>query len=157
MCCSFLTCWFLFVLVLQQSGIYKFLSTSEVNFFEFLYYILIILVLQIQFILDTAIRLIMPWVLASILCLRCFIENVCGFHLQLNIKLYDRKQLSGQKRCRPAQVLGEKKETVGPFSSLDGYFSVFFFFLLLTLYHKLPRRIAWAVNTVKNYHLIFKL
>ncbi|XP_024629514.1 carbon catabolite repressor protein 4 homolog 3 isoform X2 [Medicago truncatula] len=39
---------------------------------------------------------------------------------ELNIKLYDRKQLSGQKRCRPAQVLGEKKETVGPFSSLDG-------------------------------------
>lgn len=39
---------------------------------------------------------------------------------ELNIKLYDRKQISGQKRCRPAQVLGEKKETVGPFSLLDG-------------------------------------
>ncbi|CAJ2676175.1 unnamed protein product [Trifolium pratense] len=39
---------------------------------------------------------------------------------ELNIKLYDRKELSGQKRCRPAQVLGEKKETVGPFNLLDG-------------------------------------
>lgn len=82
-----------------------------------------------SFIPDTAVRLIMPWdmspSIASILCLRCLIETVCGFHLQLNIKLYDRKQLSGQKRCRPAQVLGEKKETVGPFSSLDGYFSFF--------------------------------
>ncbi|GAU39278.1 hypothetical protein TSUD_72170 [Trifolium subterraneum] len=39
---------------------------------------------------------------------------------ELNIKLYDRKVLSGQKRCRPAQVLGEKKETVGPFNLLDG-------------------------------------
>jgi len=84
--------------------------------------------LQIHFIPDTAIRLIMPGVIASILSLRCLIENVCGFHLQLDIKLYDRKQLSGQKRCRPAQVLGEKKETVGPFSSLDGYFSLFYFF-----------------------------
>ncbi|XP_061344965.1 carbon catabolite repressor protein 4 homolog 3-like isoform X3 [Gastrolobium bilobum] len=41
---------------------------------------------------------------------------------ELNIMLYDRKELSGQKSCRPAQVLGEKKETVGPFISLDGLF-----------------------------------
>ncbi|XP_057751778.1 carbon catabolite repressor protein 4 homolog 3 [Arachis stenosperma] len=39
---------------------------------------------------------------------------------ELNIMLYDRKELSGQKRCRPAQVLGKKKETVGPFILLDG-------------------------------------
>ncbi|MED6136194.1 hypothetical protein PIB30_053753 [Stylosanthes scabra] len=31
---------------------------------------------------------------------------------ELNIMLYDRKELSGQKLCRPAQVLGKKKETV---------------------------------------------
>jgi len=42
--------------------------------------------------------------------------------LQLNVKLYDKKELSGQKRCRPAQVLGENKETVGPVVTLDGYF-----------------------------------
>nr|ACJ61482.1 hypothetical protein [Glycine max] len=41
---------------------------------------------------------------------------------QLNIMLYDRKELSGQKRCRPAQVLGENKETVGPIVALDGLF-----------------------------------
>lgn len=40
--------------------------------------------------------------------------------------LYDRKELSGQKRCRPAQVLGENKETVGPIVTLDGYFSILF-------------------------------
>ncbi|XP_020208539.1 carbon catabolite repressor protein 4 homolog 3-like [Cajanus cajan] len=39
---------------------------------------------------------------------------------KLNIMLYDRKELSGQKRCRPAQVLGENKETVGPIVTLDG-------------------------------------
>ncbi|TKY60911.1 Carbon catabolite repressor protein 4-like 3 [Spatholobus suberectus] len=39
---------------------------------------------------------------------------------ELNIMLYDRKELSGQKRCRPAQVLGENKETVGPIVTLDG-------------------------------------
>ncbi|KAL5189055.1 Carbon catabolite repressor protein 4 3 [Glycine soja] len=39
---------------------------------------------------------------------------------ELNIMLYDRKELSGQKRCRPAQVLGENKETVGPIVALDG-------------------------------------
>nr|KYP61593.1 Carbon catabolite repressor protein 4 isogeny 3 [Cajanus cajan] len=41
---------------------------------------------------------------------------------KLNIMLYDRKELSGQKRCRPAQVLGENKETVGPIVTLDGLF-----------------------------------
>ncbi|KAH1251770.1 Carbon catabolite repressor protein 4 3 [Glycine max] len=41
---------------------------------------------------------------------------------ELNIMLYDRKELSGQKRCRPAQVLGENKETVGPIVALDGLF-----------------------------------
>ncbi|XP_027340194.1 carbon catabolite repressor protein 4 homolog 3-like isoform X2 [Abrus precatorius] len=41
---------------------------------------------------------------------------------ELNIMLYDRKELSGQKRCRPAQVLGENKETVGPLVLLDGLF-----------------------------------
>ncbi|RDX80567.1 Carbon catabolite repressor protein 4-like 3 [Mucuna pruriens] len=39
---------------------------------------------------------------------------------ELNVMLYDRKELSGQKRCRPAQVLGENKETVGPIVTLDG-------------------------------------
>ncbi|XP_057422298.1 carbon catabolite repressor protein 4 homolog 3 [Lotus japonicus] len=39
---------------------------------------------------------------------------------ELNIMLYDRKELSGQKRCRPAQVLDEKKDTVGPLSLPDG-------------------------------------
>ncbi|KAL2342504.1 hypothetical protein Fmac_003789 [Flemingia macrophylla] len=41
---------------------------------------------------------------------------------QLNIMLYDRKELSGQKRCRPAQVLGENKETVAPIVTLDSLF-----------------------------------
>ncbi|KAK7320017.1 hypothetical protein RJT34_04746 [Clitoria ternatea] len=39
---------------------------------------------------------------------------------ELNIMLYDRKELSGQKRCRPAHVLGMNKETVGPLVILDG-------------------------------------
>ncbi|XP_047159568.1 carbon catabolite repressor protein 4 homolog 3-like isoform X2 [Vigna umbellata] len=39
---------------------------------------------------------------------------------ELNVKLYDKKELSGQKRCRPAQVIGENKETVGPVVTLDG-------------------------------------
>ncbi|KAK7358299.1 hypothetical protein VNO77_00226 [Canavalia gladiata] len=40
---------------------------------------------------------------------------------ELNIMLYDRKELSGQKSCRPAQVLGKNK-AVGPLVSLDGLF-----------------------------------
>ncbi|KAJ1437936.1 Endonuclease/exonuclease/phosphatase [Sesbania bispinosa] len=39
---------------------------------------------------------------------------------ELDIMLYDRKEISGQKRCRPAQVLDERKDTVGPFILLDG-------------------------------------
>jgi hypothetical protein len=54
--------------------------------------------------------------------------------LQINIKLYDRKELSGQKRCRPAQVLGEKKETVGPFNLLDGYVPFLGYFFYITSY-----------------------
>ncbi|KAL2614948.1 hypothetical protein AAZV13_08G037001 [Glycine max] len=39
---------------------------------------------------------------------------------ELNVLLYYRKELSGQKRCRPAQVLGENKQTVGPIVTLYG-------------------------------------
>lgn len=81
-----------------------------------------------------------------------FFENGCGFQLQLNVMMYDRKQLSGQKHCCPSQVLGEKKETVGPFIILDGYFSISFNRFIL--YHKLQRRIAFVVDMVKNYCLI---
>lgn len=80
------------------------------------------MVLQIHSILDMDIRLIMPWNWASSLCLRCLQENGCDFNLQLNVKLYDRKELSGQKHCRPAQVLDREKEAVGQFISQDGYF-----------------------------------
>ncbi|KAL5174576.1 Carbon catabolite repressor protein 4 3 [Glycine soja] len=45
---------------------------------------------------------------------------------ELNVLLYYRKELSGQKRCRPAQVLGENKQTVGPIVTLYGYFSISF-------------------------------
>ncbi|KAL5096036.1 hypothetical protein RYX36_000363 [Vicia faba] len=62
---------------------------------------------------------------------------------ELNIKLYDRKELSGQKQCRPAQVLDREKETVVQFISQDGYFS---FFGLLILYHKLQHRMACATD-----------
>ncbi|RZB95174.1 Carbon catabolite repressor protein 4-like 3, partial [Glycine soja] len=40
---------------------------------------------------------------------------------ELNVLLYYRKELSGQKRCRPAQVLGENKQTVGPIVTLYGH------------------------------------
>ncbi|KAH1235977.1 Carbon catabolite repressor protein 4 3 [Glycine max] len=55
--------------------------------------------------------------------------NVEDAHLKLavlNVLLYYRKELSGQKRCRPAQVLGENKQTVGPIVTLYGYFSISF-------------------------------
>ncbi|KHN16588.1 Carbon catabolite repressor protein 4 like 3 [Glycine soja] len=42
---------------------------------------------------------------------------------ELNVLLYYRKELSGQKRCRPAQVLGENKQTVGPIVTLYGLYS----------------------------------
>lgn len=42
-----------------------------------------------------------------------------GSSLQLNIMLYDRRELSGQRSCHPAQVCGFKQES--PFSLIDGY------------------------------------
>ncbi|RYR67864.1 hypothetical protein Ahy_A03g014321 isoform A [Arachis hypogaea] len=77
-----------------QSGIYKFLSSSETDH---------ALNLNKDFNLEEA-----------------HLKLDMVFNLQLNIMLYDRKELSGQKRCRPAQVLGKKKETFGPFILLDG-------------------------------------
>ncbi|GLU13336.1 hypothetical protein SLE2022_299740 [Rubroshorea leprosula] len=38
---------------------------------------------------------------------------------ELNIKLYDRRELSGQRSCHPAQVLGEKREWSSPFIVMD--------------------------------------
>ncbi|KAK4283707.1 hypothetical protein QN277_000632 [Acacia crassicarpa] len=41
---------------------------------------------------------------------------------ELNIMLYDRRELSGQKNCHPAQVLGYIKDTINPFLLLDRLF-----------------------------------
>ncbi|KAH7549308.1 hypothetical protein JRO89_XS13G0012600 [Xanthoceras sorbifolium] len=38
---------------------------------------------------------------------------------ELNIKLYDRRELSGQRSCHPAQVFGPKKEMSNPFAVID--------------------------------------
>ncbi|GKU95032.1 hypothetical protein SLEP1_g8446 [Rubroshorea leprosula] len=38
---------------------------------------------------------------------------------ELNIKLYDRRELSGQRSCHPAQVFGEKREWSSPFIVMD--------------------------------------
>ncbi|XP_062116964.1 carbon catabolite repressor protein 4 homolog 3-like isoform X5 [Humulus lupulus] len=39
---------------------------------------------------------------------------------ELNVKLYDRRELSGQRSCHPAQVLGVKQEISSPLSLIDG-------------------------------------
>ncbi|KAL5818013.1 hypothetical protein ACOSQ3_026391 [Xanthoceras sorbifolium] len=41
---------------------------------------------------------------------------------ELNIKLYDRRELSGQRSCHPAQVFGPKKEMSNPFAVIDRFF-----------------------------------
>ncbi|KAI5382941.1 Carbon catabolite repressor protein 4 3, variant 3 [Lathyrus oleraceus] len=68
---------------------------------------------------------------------------------ELNIKLYDRNELSGQKHCRPAHVLDREKEAVGSFISQDGYFS---FFKLLILYPKLQHKMARAIYIIQKRH-----
>ncbi|KAK7251593.1 hypothetical protein RIF29_34922 [Crotalaria pallida] len=81
---------------------------------------------QIRFLLSRAQALSEKWVNAPIVLAGDFNSTPqSGIYKflstsELNIMLYDRKELSGQKSCRPAQVLGEKKETAGPFSLLDG-------------------------------------
>ncbi|XP_012092978.1 carbon catabolite repressor protein 4 homolog 3 isoform X2 [Jatropha curcas] len=40
---------------------------------------------------------------------------------ELDIMLYDKKELSGQRNCKPAQVFGVKKEMGNPFSLMDRY------------------------------------
>lgn len=37
--------------------------------------------------------------------------------------LYDRRELSGQRDCNPAQVLGAKQEISSPLTMIDGYVS----------------------------------
>lgn len=48
-------------------------------------------------------------------------EIILVSFLQLNILFYDRRDLSGQKSCHPAQVLGGKKEVSSPFIIMNGY------------------------------------
>ena len=43
-----------------------------------------------------------------------------GSFMLLNVKLYDRRELSGQRSCHPAQVLGVKQEISSPLSFIDG-------------------------------------
>ncbi|KAK0588231.1 hypothetical protein LWI29_036266 [Acer saccharum] len=40
---------------------------------------------------------------------------------ELNIKLYDRRELSGQRSCHPAQVFGLKNEMSNPFAVIDRF------------------------------------
>ncbi|CAL0313849.1 unnamed protein product [Lupinus luteus] len=81
---------------------------------------------QIRFLLSRAGALSEKWGSAPIVLAGDFnITPQSGIYKflsssELNILLYERKELSGQKSCRPAQVLGEKKETVRPFILLDG-------------------------------------
>ncbi|XP_021292153.1 carbon catabolite repressor protein 4 homolog 3 isoform X2 [Herrania umbratica] len=42
---------------------------------------------------------------------------------QLDIKLYNRKELSGQRSCHPSQVLGLNRESRSPFTIMDGFFN----------------------------------
>ncbi|PON47874.1 Endonuclease/exonuclease/phosphatase [Parasponia andersonii] len=46
--------------------------------------------------------------------------NIIVYLVQLNIMLYNRRELSGQRRCHPAQVFGVKQEISSPFSLIDG-------------------------------------
>ncbi|XP_015883045.3 carbon catabolite repressor protein 4 homolog 3 isoform X1 [Ziziphus jujuba] len=39
---------------------------------------------------------------------------------ELNVMLYDRRELSGQRSCHPAQVLGLKQQFSSPLKSIDG-------------------------------------
>lgn len=48
-----------------------------------------------------------------------FFEITICFFAQLNIKSYDRRELSGQKNCHPTQVFGVQKETINPFAVMD--------------------------------------
>ncbi|KAE9467124.1 hypothetical protein C3L33_00972, partial [Rhododendron williamsianum] len=41
---------------------------------------------------------------------------------QLNIMLHDRKELSGQRSCNPAQVFGIERETRNPLHLMDRFF-----------------------------------
>lgn len=52
---------------------------------------------------------------------RHLLDIKCDLLSQLNIMLYDRRELSGQKNCHPAQVLGSKKEAFNPFILMDRY------------------------------------
>uniref|UniRef100_A0A2P2L0Q2 Carbon catabolite repressor protein 4 homolog 3 isoform X4 n=1 Tax=Rhizophora mucronata TaxID=61149 RepID=A0A2P2L0Q2_RHIMU len=45
------------------------------------------------------------------------------FFVQLNVLLYDRRELSGQRNCHPAQVFGLKEEMRSSFSFIDGSFT----------------------------------
>ncbi|KAK6249624.1 hypothetical protein SCA6_003629 [Theobroma cacao] len=40
---------------------------------------------------------------------------------ELDIKLYNRKELSGQRSCHPSQVLGVNRESRSPFTIMDGF------------------------------------
>lgn len=48
-----------------------------------------------------------------------FFEITVCFFVQLNIKSYDRRDLSGQRSCHPAQVFGVKKAIINPFAVMD--------------------------------------
>ncbi|KAL5174577.1 Carbon catabolite repressor protein 4 3 [Glycine soja] len=85
-----------------QSGIYKFLSSSEVNYFK--------IIISHSHYLSFAISF--------------YTRHDNRIVHAMNIR--KQKELSGQKRCRPAQVLGENKQTVGPIVTLYGYFSISF-------------------------------
>jgi hypothetical protein len=71
--------------------------------------------------------------------------------LQLNILSYDIRDLSGQRSCHPAQVLGVKKEMKSPFILMNRYY---FLFVVVTCYF--PRALIYMCNSHNGYiHLIW--
>jgi hypothetical protein len=66
--------------------------------------------------------------------------------LQLNILSYDIRDLSGQRSCHPAQVLGVKKEMKSPFILMNRYY---FLFVVVTCYF--PRALIYMCNSHNGY------
>lgn len=85
---------------------------------------------------------------------RGLLDIWCCFYMQLNVRLYERREISGQRSCHPTQVLGPKQGFISPLILIDGYFLTTFMYryVLLVLSFFISIHHIWLTVKIVMFH-----
>lgn len=74
----------------------------------------------------TSVNMLLSFIYRAVIQVTCFDldDEAHLMDLQLDILLYNRRELSGQRSCHPAQVFGLNRDSSSPFITMDRFTSL---------------------------------